>query len=534
MTKNSLQRDNAVGADSCLNFMKVLLAGPGTGKTAKIKSIISSVGNGSNVLVVSFTNATVKDLSKSLATIGVTTDNCMTLHKLAVKYNHDKTRHVLLRGVETNELEQIAKSTGISFERLCDFLSCTTFQQMIRRFVSYANANGTYLKEKLSHYDVLIVDEYQDFNPDEQALIDVLIELIPEAYILGDDDQCIYDFKDASSDRLITIHSDPSNKVLEHEHKCYRCPDAVVEHATNLILKNEKRAPKEWHKTGKPGDIFYDQLLTLDDVAGFVSAHVQRIVESNPNDSVLILTPVEFAAEKVIEQLSNLNIVHTNYFSERIPEALVIESWKLKSVFGDHRYLNLVLLGYLVYQPRKPLYTLLKKHFDNGKDIEELFDLLERKLPDLVKRDYSTVDQMLTIDELQDLRALYESANGETESEKLERLLIPLEEKDESNIKVMSIHKSKGLGSDHVFMVGLTEGVIPNKKKGNDTIESQRRLFYVGMTRAQKSLHLVANVKIPGKYAHIVNKSDFKFDYKSKMYNGRASTFIEELNLKKD
>lgn len=75
--------------------MKILLAGPGTGKTTNIQKIIEEKQDPSLVLVISFTNATVDDLKKSLVLKGVKEECCMTLHKFAVKYNHDRTRHVL-------------------------------------------------------------------------------------------------------------------------------------------------------------------------------------------------------------------------------------------------------------------------------------------------------------------------------------------------------------------------------------------------------------------------------------------------------
>jgi superfamily I DNA/RNA helicase len=94
----------------------------------------------------------------------------------------------------------------------------------------------------------------------------------------------------------------------------------------------------------------------------------------------------------------------------------------------------------------------------------------------------------------------------------------------------MSIHKSKGLGAEHVFMIGLIEGIIPNKAEGNDTIEGQRRLFYVGMTRAKKSLHLISSINLEGRHVNTVNKPDFKFDFRSRQWKGKASRFIEEIN----
>ena len=123
---------------------------------------------------------------------------------------------------------------GVEFDRLCDHLSVTTFDQMIGRFVNYAKANKTYLQKELSKYSTLIVDEYQDFNPNEQGLIDLIIEAIGEVYILGDDDQCIYDFKDASNKRIIELHNDASHEKVDHEHKCYRCPDVVINHSPSF------------------------------------------------------------------------------------------------------------------------------------------------------------------------------------------------------------------------------------------------------------------------------------------------------------
>ena len=242
--------------------MKILLAGPGTGKTTSIKKIIESKSGIASVLVISFTNATVEDLKKSLSPIGLPFENCMTLHKFAVKYNHDKTRHVLDM-LEFGELLKIAKVTEIGFSNLCDYLSATTFDQMIARFVSYAKANPEYLKDRLSKYSVLIVDEYQDFNKNEQELIDLLVGNISETYILGDDDQCIYDFKDADNTKIISLHSDAAHETIEHEHKCYRCPDIVVDSATYLIRNNTRRVDKKWIKMHQETQIFWKHIYRV-------------------------------------------------------------------------------------------------------------------------------------------------------------------------------------------------------------------------------------------------------------------------------
>jgi len=507
--------------------MKILVAGPGTGKTVGIDRIISDNGGGSRFLILSFTNATVNDLQKKLTKQKITSKNCMTLHKFAMKYNHDKTRHLLLPK-EVDELKTISKGTGIDFGNLCDFLACTTFDQMIERFIEYAKINPLYLKEKLSDYDALIVDEYQDFSTHEQALIDILVENIQDSYILGDDDQCIYDgFKDTTSEKLIFLYQDDLNEKIPHEHICYRCPDKVVEHATCLITNNRKRIQKEWKKSGKLGKIEYSQLETFDEVANAIYEKVKDITV----ESVLILAPVKFAAEPIMKKLQENNVEFSNYFAERISQILITKSWEIKSIFGKYKYTNLIFLGYSKLSNRKKFYGLIKNHFDTGQKYEEMYNSLLRFLPDQIKDTTLDLETLLSQDCFCDILDLYQKADGDNCDDKLENIFKNGEEESDKDIKVMSIHKSKGLGADHVFIVGLNEGILPNKKDGNDKIESQRRLLYVGMTRTQKQLYLFSSIYIPGNLTNKVNACDFKYDYKRKTMRGRASSFLSELKL---
>ncbi len=510
--------------------MKLLLAGPGTGKTTKIQELIDDFSEREKILIMSFTNATVDDLLRNLSAKGVTGNNCMTLHKFAIKYNHDNSRHVLLLQ-EEKILNNIAKQINLEFDVFCDQLNATTFNQMIDRFILFAKSNELYLREKLEGFKYLIIDEYQDFNPHEQALIDLLLEYFEETIILGDDDQCIYDFKDASSEKIIQFYNDLVVEKIDHEHKCHRCPDKVVEHATNLIKNNKKRVNKLWYKSGRKGELIYLQKQNLEEMTDYVVRNIKNITEKDPDASVLILTPVKFISEPVIQKLIEENINFENANAMKIDPIVLQKAWEVKSLFGGFKYLNLLFLGYVKLSIRKPFYDLLKKHLESGQNYEELFKKLSKKLPEEVKSEYENIETMLELDKYRDVKEIYDQTEGENDDDKLEKIFQIKKDPPLKKIRVMSIHKSKGLGEDYVFVLGLTDGILPNQKAGIDSIESQRRLFYVAMTRAKKCLCIISILKIPGKYARKMNIEKFSFDKYRKLWNGKASGFISELKL---
>ena len=133
--------------------MNILLAGPGTGKTTKTKSIIQTgYADADNILVLSFTNATINDLKDSLKDF----DNvsCYTLHSYALKINHLPSLHVLDDFSETLIIQKIADKLGIDFDDFCSFLQCIRFSKMIEKCISFIKANTQYVLENIGKLDL--------------------------------------------------------------------------------------------------------------------------------------------------------------------------------------------------------------------------------------------------------------------------------------------------------------------------------------------------------------------------------------------
>ncbi len=513
--------------------MKILLAGPGTGKTTKIKKLIDKdYKDSKRILVISFTNATVNDLMHSFK--DYKNVDCYTLHSYSLKINHLLNYHILAPE-ESKIIEKYAKKLNQNIDELFDLLKCITFERMISKCVSFIKSNKDYAELKIGAIDLLIVDEFQDFNPDEQQLIHIISSYSKETLILGDDDQSIYGFKDADPNGIIELYKNTTIERIPHENICFRCPDVIIEFCTKLLSKNKIRIDKEWKKNGKEGNLIIKQTRNVDETNNYIISQIQSIQNTEKEGSILILSPVEFAVSRLKESLFNQKIEFVDLWSNKIDKTILIKIWWIRAIYSQHRFLNLLFLAaesnmYKKVNILEKIKEIIKQGINSSVLLEELIEMNNFSsnfskyfkvlidIEDFFKEniDFKPLKDHINYSELDDsLKRLYREFNPHKEFEK-------------SKINLMSIHKSKGLESEYVFIVGLTEGIIPNKVKGTDSIEAQRRLLFVGLSRALKSLYLLTNTEWDAKDIFTVDKNQFKFVGRKKVV-GKFSSYIEEI-----
>ncbi len=517
--------------------MKILLSGPGTGKTTKVKTIIKKDYPEALVQVISFTNATINDLTESFKTF----DNvkCSTLHSFALKINHLPELHIL-NDLETKLLNNLEQKIGIPFLTICDLLKCITFDRMIESCLSFLKRNPKYAEDVIGDLDLLIVDEFQDFNPIEQQLIFEISKYSKETFILGDDDQSIYSFKDADPDGIISLYKSTEIEKIKHENLCYRCPDSIVSFCSRMIRKNTHRIDKPWIPTNKSGALNIQQTTTLHEADLKVLDLIRRIKGENKDASILILSPVEFAIKNLRVMLYHNDIEYFDFWNKDLREEIQIKIWWLKAIFTDRKVLNLLFLaGYNKLFSNQRFQKMIIDHL--RKDISNkqvLLDILKfSPLSDYSINFSENIDLDSFFDnnpEFEDLRPYINPDNIENSIENLTQIFNPKAEFKKGNINLMSIHKSKGLESEYVIILGLVDGILPNKKRGLDTIEAQRRLLFVGMTRALQELNIISSLEWDASDIHKVDDSQFKFAYwrrktaKTPKSVGKISSFIEE------
>src|SRR3972149_2135107 len=250
---------------------KILVAGPGTGKTRKIKEIFASYGSTAKVLILSFTNATVLDLLGEFKKCNLPIDgeSCLTLHKFALKINHLLNFHIL-NDREKDILLDLAKRLEVTPQILMESLSTITFDMMIDSSADFIKNNVLYAHEKIGELDLLIIDEYQDFNARERKFIQTISQYAKSTFILGDDDQCIYGFKDADVDGIISAYNNTQTERVPHDNVCYRCPDDIVKACNKLIRNNKTRIDKELKISNKSGEVLLEQLADETNMASFL------------------------------------------------------------------------------------------------------------------------------------------------------------------------------------------------------------------------------------------------------------------------
>ena len=396
------------------------------------------------------------------------------------------------------------------------------------------------LADDLHAFDHVIVDEYQDLNFLEQHLLDILAESGSMALcVAGDDDQSIYGFRHANpvGIRQFLQRPDVESHVID---VCGRCPRRILSMANSLIAHAVGRAKPALGclHADTEGDVAIVQWPELDDeVEGVVAAIVSDVQNERrqPGD-ILVLTGRHKIGEAIRQALTSLDVPAHSFFTEeavRTPDAQRALALLWLAVEDDPVSLR-VILGYADQNARAPSYQKLMEYCRaNGITEREALEAVRAgsKLPVNARAflgQYNTalaIVEKLPLDDLPllvdslfpenieavaDLRALALEAVEVATSprELLEALITGITQVDvppsPEYVRIMSLHKSKGLTSPVVYVVGMVDGIVPTLPPPDRAteaqiaaaVEEQRRLLYVAITRASSQLILTYSSKM--------------------------------------
>lgn len=565
---------------SSTNTRVRVVAGPGTGKSFAMKRRVARLLEAGVapelILPVTFTRVAAQDLHRELVNMnvpGCDALNAHTLHSLALRM---LTRnHVLvstgrvprpLNDFETDAMicdlmaahggkravVDLKQAYEAAWARLnhqtpgyapskaeaafqLDLLEWLRFHEamligeVIPEIYRYLSANPA--APERAEFSHILVDEYQDLNKAEQAIIE-LLSGVAEVCIVGDDDQSIYSFKHAHPDGIrdwLLANAGASNFSLVD---CHRCPMRVVEMANALIAHNVHRpAPRTLLPiaTKGQGDVRVLQYPSLNhEVAGVVATIQQMIAAGTPAGDILVLAQSRAVGTPIYEELLACNVpARSEYTQSELEREEAQFSFALLKLFANQddrvalRWLvgrngnNFHAAGYKrvrdhceatglsPWQTLTMLSTGTLSISHTGPIVSD-FKALSTKLsalaalPDLG----ALIDVLFPLGhaetlELREIAVNLLAADPTIDSKTLVRELIvaitqPEIPTDIQEVRIMSLHKSKGLSSPVTIIAGCVNGLLPRAPNNQLTPlerqhydEEQRRLFFVGITRVK-------------------------------------------------
>lgn len=401
--------------------------------------------------------------------------------------------------------------------------------EVIPQLYEYLRSNPA--APERGEYQHILVDEFQDLNKAEQGVLQ-LLSTDAHVCIVGDDDQSIYSFKHAHPEGIrqwILLNGGADDLQLA---ECRRCPTIVARIANSLIGHNRMRiVPRQltpWAVNG-PGVVRILQYDRLTDEVDGVTTIVRELIEAGvPPGDILILAQRGVIGTPIYDSLRGYNLPARSYYAEaELDAAEAQRRFALLKLFVDRE--DRVALRWLVGRTspifhaagyrrvrmyceqhgHSPWQTL--EQLSGGQlvlqytgpvvaafdEIVKELDVLE-SLPDIA----AVIDHLLpagddSVHDLRDLatRVLADIGEGDREAwlvQLLQEITRPEVPSEIADVRIMSLHKSKGLSSPVTIIAGCVEGLLPRQPDQGTPfadeqamIEEQRRLFFVAISRVK-------------------------------------------------
>ncbi|MCW1359740.1 UvrD-helicase domain-containing protein [Campylobacter sp. US33a] len=398
-------------------------------------------------------------------------------------------------------------------------------------------SDQNFAKEQSELYNYITVDEYQDTNTLQYKILKNLCNAHENIVVVGDDDQSIYGWRGAKIENILNFQNEFNNVKLVKLEQNYRSVNTILQAANNLIEHNRKRLGKKLICTKDKGEEV--KILENEDeksesfkIAKLIKELLKNKIKANEIAILFRVNALSRALEEALmKEKIPFKLLSGVRFYERAEIKDIISYLRLlanldddysfkriinrpKRGFGDSSFEKLQkyaqsqkisLFEGLCNTYGTSMYSTkcnneLELFIENIKAIKECQDLgqiitqIEQrfKIKEFYKEMSDGEERILNIDEFY---ANFKDQIKEGKYESLDDILNEislLSDQDElegESVYIMSVHASKGLEFDHVFIIGLEEGFFPLNSETSD-IEEERRLAYVAITRAKKSLHL--------------------------------------------
>lgn len=479
--------------------------------------------------------------------------------------------------------DDYSKQIYINYQKELKRDGLVDFDDLITLSVILFQKYPSILEKYQNLFRYISVDEYQDTSHAQYVLVKMLAQKSGNLCVVGDDYQSIYAFRGADISNILSFEKDYPKAVVVPLGENYRSTQVIVEAAANLILNNKGQKHKVLKSMNDRGDrIHYVHTATAGDEAEYIAENVQeRNASGQSYDSMAILYRNNFMSRILEEAFVRQNIPYIIYggvgFYQRheikdllaylriiggsedrvaITRAIGVPKRGIgdKTVNAIMDYLEhnegdaIDVMAQYAAEKKKPkleqFCSLIKKCRDMTAH-ESLVHMITELLGELDFKSYlisicksddpdrELDDRVENVNELVSKISQWEAENPGHENPAADflddiSLLTDIDMSDpKGKVQLMTLHKSKGLEFETVYISGMDQSLFPGEinptqdeddglqvKKKPVMIEEERRLCYVGMTRAEKDLYLM--------------HSDWRFIFGESRYSDE-SQFIDEI-----
>ena len=412
-----------------------------------------------------------------------------------------------------------------------------------------------------SGIEFVLVDEFQDTNPVQYEFLKLISFRRRNIFVVGDDDQSIYGFRGASIKNIELFKKDYSESVIVKLEQNYRSTGNILATANSVIKVNVGRTPKKLWTSGEAGApvityVAWDE----DDEARFIVDEIKKQERTGTKLSeIAILYRTNAQSRAVEEALLDAGMPYRIYgglkfYDRREIKDMIAYLRLIINPSDDQAFLRIInvptrgmgpkaveLISQSAASQGVSLFEAAKREVEKGagKSVSEFIRLiegLEQKINSLTLSAFIDAvinettygpklkalgdeESLSRLENLQELKAIgasmeFQGDNREILADFLDRVSLsssqelPVEErkdavKREQNnfVSLMTLHLAKGLEFPVVFLVGLEEGLLPHARSIDEgSVDEERRLCYVGITRAMKQL-FISRAKVRGMFS---------------------------------
>lgn len=392
-------------------------------------------------------------------------------------------------------------------------------------------------------YEFVMIDEYQDTNRSQYELMRLLTEARHNVCVVGDEDQSIYGWRGADIRNILDFERDYPDATVIRLEQNYRSTQNILEAASVVVANNKERKGKRlWTDSTAGAKIGLYEAPDGENEALFIADTIEKIVAANPSERVAVLYRTNFQSRQIEEALRRYGrkylVVGGFSFYQRAEVKDILAYLKILHSPQDSisllRVINTPARGIgkgtveqieqHALQNNLTLWSAIAQMLEQRlfptraeaalkvfvKTIEELSEAAQKQPLDQALRDIlerTGYQKMLETDtspesesRLANLEELVNAAveaaeRGETAAEFLDHAALVADSDsldEQAAVSLLTMHNAKGLEFPNVFIAGMEEGIFPHSRSfaSESGMEEERRLCYVGMTRAEKRLYL--------------------------------------------